>query len=275
MPLYNFTSGTIAHAEEVNSNFDYILSILAGMGAVDRIGELQIGPRGTGLLSAAHDTGGATTNFLQVGWNADWNNTGTSYVFSRLVPNAGATALRIGDSGIDILLTSATTGNLNSQMKSAMRLRENPTENDKSYLYLAPNIHMTNVNKFPDAIQDYRLTYTPMTTPPAIYSDAYLQKTLVVKKATDFGVPTNARAISIFAYVTATTSSGAGLKMYQEREGRSQRYGFTTHAPIGTIGRAGGWGVVPLGVDTLASKFVLETTYAIEEAHVYIVGYWS
>lgn len=274
--LHTFAAGTIARAEEVNNNFDYIMSILASMGAVDRLGELLIGPRGTGILTAQQDTGATADAFIQIGWNADWNKVGSKYVFQRIVDNAQATAIRLGANGMEVFTTDETTGNLDSQMKSVFHIKADKTTPNKSYVYLPPNFHFVNKNATPSDPQDYRLMYTPLTTPYAFYdSVAFGNKFTTTKSVYDWGIPTTAREVVIMAYVTATTASGAGFKMYQERASRNERYGFVVHAPIGTIGRAAGWGSVRIGEGEYAGKIVIETTYAFELVKAYAVGYFA
>lgn len=282
MAFHNFIPGTYAEAEQVNDNFSYLLSLIGEDATPDTAvtnGGFRIGPRRSALLSAVQDTGGASTNFVQLTWNADYTKANNVWSYSRILPNGNATAIRLGANGLSVYTTGATTGNLDSQLKNVFHLSPHATNPNAGYIAVPWEWSFQHHDGTARNIQDYRLTYVPMATPPSIYTSAQLTAGIRVLKATDYGVPQHAKAISIFAYVTAANGSGAGFKMFEERLNRDHRFGFTVHAALGgstgQIGqRAGGWGVVPLGVDTYQAKFCVETTARIELANVYLSGYW-
>lgn len=281
MPLpYTFISGNVAKSSEVNDNFNFIMDILGQLSTPDRIqplGEFMMGPRRTVLLTANQDTGGAQGNFFQVSWNADYNRQNTTWVFQRILPNAGASALRVGTNGIEFLTTSAKTGNLNSQMNKPWGLTATTGED---YMYFADAWHMQNVDTTATSLQHYRLTTVMLENPAPIYSNTWVSKGTDIRKATNYGIPRHAKAIVVTAHVTAANYSGAGMHFYQHRHsasiGANLYRGFVAHAPITGTGlgmRTGAQGIVPLGRGDFQSEFVIKRTSAFELANVYIVGY--
>lgn len=273
MPLpHILLANDVARSNDVNDNFAYVMSIIGSLSTPGRqksLSEFQFGIRQTGLLSAAQDTGGdVTMQFAQLSWNADWNLNATSgtWKFNRFIPNYGATVVRIGYHGFEILATRKGSGNLNTQLTPAFaaRITEN-TGSDYGYVFLPAymSIQLDDVDSVA-GIEDYRTTWSFLDTPKMIYDNAQLNKGLDVIVASKYGVPPNAKAL----YLTTDVVSTSGyLKLYQERSAASR------HWKYGFISRNGGSGVVQLGEGSYAGKFVIERTNAISSASVYISGY--
>lgn len=276
MPLpHTMVSGNVAKSSQVNENFNYIMDILGQLstpGRVQPLGEFLMGPRKTALLTANQDTGATSGNFFQVSWNADWNRKNSTWIFERILPGRNASALRVGTNGLEFLTTSATSGNLNSQMSKVWGLRATSGED---YMYLSNTWHMKGVDSTSSALQNYRLTTVLLNKPVAIYANTWVSKGTDFRKATNYGIPRNAKAIIINAHVTAANYSGAGMHFYP-RGGPSIYHGMVAHAPITGSGmgmRTGNQGIVPLGTGNYLGDFGIHRTSAFELANVYIIGY--
>lgn len=263
-----------ARSSEINRNFDYIMQILGTVVGTDRLllnREFMMGTRNNALLSAKHDTGAAGYKFFQISWNADWNVDPTNparYLFSRVVSTENATAIRIGEDGFSVLGTSSTSGELNGQMKTMFKVV--PTTGEDR-IVIGENWHIQRYDGLARNIQDYRLTYIIMEQPSSIYESQASNEGESVFLASDFAVPTSAKAIQISAYVTAGPTA-ASLWCYKERATRNKKWGFGVVAPAN--GDGAGSGVVPLGDGAYAGKFVIKRTKNFTSANVFIVGYY-
>jgi len=266
-----------ARSAEINRNFDFIMQILGTVVGEDRLlvnREFMFGVRNNALLSSIHDTGAANYKFFQISWNGDWNENPSSagkYLFSRVVANENATAIRIGQDGFSVLGTSSTTGELNGQMKTMFKVC--PTTGEDR-IVIGPNWHIQSYDGTARSIQDYRLTYTIMTQPISIYEGQSLAEGEHVYDAYNLGVPTSAKAIMLSGFSWANPSSATMIMLcYKERSPRNKKWGF------GMATNTGGWamgqGVVPLGEGAYAGKFVVKTYQGtFNEANLFIVGYY-
>lgn len=263
-----------ARSSEINRNNDYIMQILGTVVGDDRLllnREFVFGVRNNALLSSLHDTGAANYKYFQISWNADWNENPSAlgtYLFSRVVAGENATAIRIGSDGFSVLGTSATTGELNGQMKTMFKVCATVGEDR---IVIGENWHIQRYDGLARNIQDYRLTYTIMEQPTSIYENQASNEGETVFLASDLSVPTSAKAIQISAYVTAG-STDASVWFYKERSTRNKKWGFGVTAPAN--GDGAGQGVVPLGDGAYAGKFVIKRTKNFSLANVFVVGYY-
>lgn len=285
MPLITFKRDTIAKAEEVNANNQYLLSLIGEDSTEDRTvrGEYQFGPRRTGLISAQQDTGHAANRYLQVSWNADWEwvQSAGGWQWIRTLTNNPATSLRVGADGVTVLTTAQTTGNINSQLRNVFHIRPETGTVNGGGIYIPSDWHFQHYDAPARTMQDYRLTYTPLDSPRLVFDGAYFNRALTLtRSAWDYGIPHDAKCVSFSAHVTATNYSGSAFRVYQESSQRNWWAGMIVHAPLGvsnagaTGQRAGGWGVVPLGTGAHRGKFVIQTTAAFESVYLVITGYW-
>lgn len=215
---YEFLSGETARAAEVNANFSYVMSLLAGSvpGQIVPQGEIVMGPRKTGLISAQSDTSSTTSpkeNFVQFSWNItykrDINNV---WRFDRVLADTSGSALRVGRYGLEFYTTSQTTGNIDNAMADppfAVRATKGG-----DYLYLKRDWSMQQYDADARNIEDYRLGIVLLETPRAIFADTRVSKGIITKSAYDYGVPRHAKAIIVRMHVTATGASGAGMLIY-------------------------------------------------------------
>lgn len=285
MPLIELTSGDVARANDVNNNFNYVMSLLGSLSDPTRMKtttEYLMGVRQNTLFTGTHDTGGLDTDFFQIGYNADWNYSPTSgtWKFQRFITKAaspsadtGASALRLGPGEIDFLATSSQEGNLNSEMKSVFKIKLTSTSPSTDYIVVPNSIHFQNVDEeVDDELDAYRLMYTPFLSPNAIYDGQALNVAETVKRATDYGVSSHAKAISISCHVLADAGSDAQIKFYQDRSSPSDRFGFIVTALAGK--RGSGWGIVPLGVGARMGQFYISRDANFDAVSAYVVGYW-
>lgn len=264
MPLpHILTPNEIAYANDVNDNFAFVMSIIGSLSEPGRqrsLSEFQFGVRQNSLLTAAQDTGAEDYRFLQLGYNADWNLSGGRWKFKRYDSGWASSALRLGVGYAELWLTSATSGNLDAQMNNVFSIRATPADD---YMYVAKSLSIQHVDRAAEGIEDYRLTKVFLDTPKMIYENASLKKGIDVFTASNYGVPTHAKAITL---TTSVTTTDGELRMYQERGVRHWKYGF--------ISRYGGNGDVQLGEGSHSGKFVIERTGTISSASVYISSYY-
>lgn len=262
-----FVPGDVASATEVNENFQFVMSLLGELstpGRIKTLSEFQLGLRSNTLFTGTHDDGLSGSNrFFQLGYNADWNFSGGTWKFVRFDSGWGATALRLGIDGFEIYATDNATGSLNARMHNIFSARADETTGD--YVYLPKSTDIRHVDRATTGIQDYRLTKIFLTTPRTIFENQALNTGTVVYTATDYGVPTEAKAVCL---TTDVVSSSGYLKMYAEMSSSADR-----HVKYGFVSRNGGAGDVQLGQGSKAGKFVIERTGSITSASVYVTGY--
>lgn len=276
MPLpHSFIPGEIARSAEVNENFAYIMSILGQLstpGRVKTATEFQMGARANVLFTGTHDSGAAANKFFQIGYNADFNLISTVWKFVRFINNEGASAIRLGPSKVEFWLTSKTTGDLNAQMAPFFKAVATETNPNADYIYVPISWSFQRYDGEARNIGDYRTMYTFLNTPATIYDGGSVKQATSHFDATDFGVPTHAKAVALSVEGT-TGSSVARARFYMRRTSPSGRYGFTMAANAAARGNA--WGVVPLGIDSYAHQFTIERTAPFTSLTVYLVGYYA
>lgn len=242
-----------------------MLSLVGALSTPDRPKpppEFQIGFRQNTLFTGTHDSGSASFRFFQIGYNADWNFSGGEWKFSRFLNNEAASAIRVGAGFFEILATSSTTGSLNSQLEKVFRVVATSSGDD--YVFIPRNFYIKGRDTSSETIENYRLTDTFFTTPKTIFNSQQLTKGIEVYQASNYSVPSQAKAIILS---TDLTTSDGHFRIYQERE-KSDR-----HWKHGFVSRDGGQGKVLLGTGAYAGKFVVERTGAITSGSVYVVGY--
>lgn len=271
---HTFIAGDVAASQEVNDNFNYLMNIIGQLsteGRIQPLGELLVGARSNTLLTGAQDTGNLSREYYQIGWNADFNLVDTTWKFSRFISNRAATAIRIGSKGFEILGTSETSGDLDSQMSTMFAVRANKTSVNLDYYYMGQNWPIQSYDDVARDKEDFRTLYTPLETPYSIYHNASLSATTRVFRASDFGIPTNAQAIALSVEFKAG-GSRANIRFMRERDGRRESEGFVVHAPANEYGS--GWGVVNLGTGGYARKFAVKISASISEVDIAVQGYY-
>src|SRR5690606_29019573 len=120
-----FEPGEVAAASEVNANFRYLADILGE----DSTAEM-VHLRGLTVGNGTFEAPAPAANVLT--WNM---SIGNNDVIQRRESNKPASRLDIGQWGLEFSTTSATTGNLNSQVKPVFAIR--PTVNE-DWFYMDP-----------------------------------------------------------------------------------------------------------------------------------------
>lgn len=262
-----FQPGEVANAQDVNENFEFLMSIIGELSTPSRqttLSEFLLGLRSNTLLTGTQDDGVSSANrFFQIGYNADWNLSGGAWKFLRFDTGWGATALRLGPGSLSVFATDDTGGSLNARMHKIFGLTADAGEGD--YMYLPKETAVQHVDRVSTGIQDFRLTKVFLTTPRTIFENQALNASTVVYTATDYGVDIHAKAICV---TTDVVSTSGYLKLYAEQAVSSDR-----HVKYGFVSRNGGAGDVQLGQGSKAGKFVIERTGAITSASVYVTGY--
>jgi hypothetical protein len=242
-----------------------------------------MGPRDKFQVSGEADTEYGDDTFIQLSWNAElYDAGGGSWRVRRFSDGEESAAIRIGSgsnkaaSAVEFWLSSRTDGDLNSQFTRVAAFQARLNGDDT--FYLRDGMRMSRTAENPSDIEDYRLTYTPFATPKTVYDGVQLKKGRVTRTASSYGVPADAVAVQLSAYVTATASSGAGLKLMQAKASPSIGTGFVVHAyggPYSYYGRSGGEGIVHLGVSgSYDGKFYEERTATFSTGSLFIKGFW-
>lgn len=264
-----FEPGEVAAASEVNANFRYLADILGE----DSTAEL-VTLRGLKVGNGAFLSPDASQSLLT--WNTLRQQQGTGQVFVRNQTNMPASIVGLGQTGFEIRTTSATTGDLNTQLKTVFAARATKSEN---WFYMDPTWSIQRVNSQPKTIEDYRLTYVQLDDPVTIYEDATNRKSAgsAVHDMYRYGVPKNAKMVRMLSYVTALPASGAAMILMQARQKRHRKFGMIVHGYGGNAayyGRSGGQGDVPIGTGAYAGRIYEERTAGFEVASLYLQGYW-
>lgn len=284
MAIIRFTPGTIARAQDVNKNFDFIYTMLGQYSTTGRLtppGEIQMGARGNVLLSGAHDKGASGDRYFQISWNADWNfYTGKGHIFERFKDKEPATAVRIGAQGFVIRSTPETTGNLNSQMIVRLRAWRDKSQ---SWLYLEEGTRIVNWNEPSPSSEKERWTLTWFERPrPMWHYWVEYRSNKYTYAAASQGVPKHARAILVRVELKPGRGRQAALLLYQANEPKHEirEKGLrldTTRMTVGGVEyeiKASGQGVVPLGTGKYAGKFTIQA-----DGHawflVHVLGYYT
>ena len=275
MPLIQLTPGELAQANDVNANFNYILSLIGEDSTPDRMRsdvEIEAGSRGNTLLTGRQDISGAPTErkFYQIGWNADWNYVDGKWRFSRFVEGEPSTVMRLGWYGFEVMVTSTTGGNLNGQLEPIFAVRATTGDD---YVYIKNSFGIQGIDRDAQSIQDYRLTYVALDVPAIIYDGVALTNQDTSRNAGQFGVPSHAKMIRIRIEAKAGPNDAYIRFSRHEAEAHSRRYGFTMYAD------ANKWnsmeGDVRLGEGAYANEFRITRVQTFTTAFAYVVGYWT
>ena len=294
MPLpHVLAAGDVAHAQDMNDNFDYVVGLVGNLSDGTNFrppGPIIMGPRGNTQFISSQDTTGAVdpldqnNAFLQIGWNAEYYDTGLVdglsrpiYKFRRYNAGERASAIRVGEDGFTVLTTGKTQGDLDSQMEKAFEVR--PDDANGNRVYLPTSWGFTNYDGPPQDESDYRLMMTPMSPVATIYQDKTLQSGRTMHKASDYGVPPQAKALVISASVTTTpTDDEHGLMIYQAKNNPNNLHGFavfTGETGGDRVKTFTGQGIVILGIGSYAGKFYIERKKAFSSVSAYIIAYYA
>ncbi len=276
---HSFLPGEVARSADVNDNFAYIMSILGTLSTPGRIrtpSEFRMGARSNVLLTGTPDTGtndasGKRHEFFQIGWNADYNLISGSWKLGRFLTGQGASLIRLGDGQMWFMGTDDTAGSLEGAVTTWMHIKE---QGLSSYVYLPSNFSFQETNATANSLDDYRLMYTPLSTPGAIYDGAAHNAGTIIKNAKNYGVNGHAKVIAITCTIIADASSGpARVRFRQTRTSTNPKYGFTVTAGQGRYGS--GFGFVPLGEGTDDNKFTVDFVNKMDSISAFIVGYFN
>lgn len=270
MPVpHIFEAGEIAASSEVNENFQYFSDIIGNESTAEMMklkGGLQVGKS---------IYGSASPSYTLLGWNVVETGKGSSAQMQRIDSGKPATAIRMSGDGFDILTTSATSGDLNTQLRAVFGVHATKNED---WIFIDPTWSIQRVNQRPTSIEHYRLTYVQLEEPVTLFENQRFGGAgTATYDAYKYKVPRSAKMVRLMAHVTAFTWSGSALYLMQARKTTHKKYGFVVHDASdggGAWGRAGGQGDVPLGVGAYQGKFVVQRTAGFEQASLYLQGYW-
>lgn len=161
--LFTFQDGELILSSEVNANFRRIVEAI-GVNSTDKVlappGQITLGQREAASISSLSDRKANDDGYLHLGWNAreSFNRKG-QLVLSRTGGfNDGAAVMRLGSKGMQIFATSRAAGSLQNMPKLI------GIETNKRF-FINPSLSMTNVDRQPQSIEDYRLTLVPLSKP--------------------------------------------------------------------------------------------------------------
>ena len=270
MPLpYAFIAGDVARSSEVNANFNYLLNVLGDLVGPDRISTLKeflMGNNSQVLFSAT------SQHYFQLGWNADYNHLGGGiFKYVRFVANKNATALRIGKDGAEFIQTSATSGDLDKQMNTTWALRA--TSGD-DYMFFDPTWSMQTKDGTATLLEHYRLTYVPLQTPKAVYTNtAFADKESYTADVSTYSVvPRNAKMVKISVRIQSGSGGRSEIRWYPAGVTRSINNAIIVAAAANEVGAQSF--DLALGTGANKSKWTHEAVGAIASTYVSILGYW-
>jgi hypothetical protein len=265
-----FEAGQVAASSEVNENFQAVADAVGNDSTASRLnlpGDIVFGERDNAQISGLSDNASKSSrSFMQISWNAEQYGWGSAAKYRRFHDGEPAVQVRLGYNGFEVWTTSRTSGDLNSQLGRVFQIKATPGED---YCFIGFGI--TRKGEVPASIEDYRLTLVHFNTPKTIYENTTIYAGAKTRKATDYGVPANAKALLLSFEGNAPSSRGSIL-LTQARSSRSQKYGFLVRSPANEPNA--GQGVVPLGeTGDYAGCFVEDRGSQWNSASLYIQGY--
>jgi hypothetical protein len=270
MPLpYTFLTGTVASSAEVNANFNYIMSFFGDATSPD-----QFQPKGTFRTGAYGQIAGFLPSNVHLGWNVEQYSSGGKTLVRRFADKKPASMVHLGEAGFRVFTTGETTGNLEPQLKETLAVR---MENKERWVYIDNAVSIRGSNTRPLELDNTRLTYVAFSEPRTIMEGKWQGVGDDTINAFSYGVPSNAYAVELMVYATATTSSGAAYKLMRAEAKPHQRTGFITHAYGGNAamyGRTANQGKVLMGRGAYAGKITVNKTASFSEVSVYVQGYY-
>lgn len=293
---HHFEAGEIAHAQEVNDNFDYLVGIVGSLTINEDLlppGGFVMGPRHNSQLSAKHDTTGVVDPengnraFVHLGWNAEYYDTGfidelnrPIYAYRRYNTGERASALRVGENGFTVYTTDKTEGDLNSQLEKSFEVRN---DGANKYVLLPQNFSIQSYDGPARNSGDYRLTYTIMPDTPHIFSYASVGQGRASYNLTSYGVPANAKAVTmhVSAISTLQVNRGASIRITKASNDPSVSSGFAlwfpyreSGTPARTVAQSTS-GLVILGEGAFSNMITVDRSHSFTGLTLYITGYYS
>lgn len=222
--LFEFKPGTLILSSEVNSNFNQFVDIIGVRSNDDQLvlpGRISFGERQAATISALTDRAEANNAYLHLGWNAkEVFNKDASVGVARSVNNEGAAFLRVGTRGFSVFGTTDTSGNL---IPNRMRLFE---INTNKYIYVHPKWSFSNSAGKPAALDDYRLTLSPLTTPVEVLSIGKNAEYDAVKEI-NLSIP-NYHGVELFITARRRNANDLPPLIVIKGNGMDDRSGFKT-----------------------------------------------
>lgn len=274
MPVpHTFVPGAVIEAAQANANFAWLQAaigssssgtILAPTGSM-----VRLGPRNNSVLSTRRDTvADGNYPFIELNWNAEpyWDT--NVWKLRRYLTDENASTLTIGKSGLNFSTTDKKTGDLDTQLRKLFGVT---TVNGVDYVYMHPMAHISKKDGTPSSLQDMRLTYVPLNSPQALYTNATKTANTVSYRATDYDVHSNAVAVEVVAAMK-TNANAATWKITQTGSNNNMGTGLVLQSEAN--GRAAASGIVHLGTGSNAGKFTENRSNTLYEASLYIKGYW-
>ena len=256
---YTFEPGEIAASSRVNANFAAIADVIGQSSTATELrpgGRILLGPRGNYSIDARTDTTAGATSYLQVGYNTDAYLDSGTWKVRRFVANEPATAIRVGKDGFAIYTTSRTSGDLTAQFTKVFGVTAT-----------------TGADRVATSLDDYRLTYVPLSAPATLFNEVAAQPNVYTWSASSFAhIATSALVVRLSGYVTAGSSDTA-VKVMQARSSRHIKFGFGTWLKANET--RGIYGDVPLGYGgDYDGKFVVEIGATVSKIGLWIVGFY-
>lgn len=220
--LFQFKPGTLILSSEVNSNFEQFVDIIGSRSNDDQLvlpGRLSFGERQAGTISALTDRAEADHAYMHIGWNAKESfNSDATVKVTRTVNNERSAFLRLGDQGLSVFGTATTTGDLKPAEMKLFQISTN------KYVYVHPNWSFTNSNGKPDALDDYRLTLSPLPTPVDILTIGTNTDYAVVKKL-NLNIA-NYHGVELYISATRNNAKATPPVITIKGEGMADKSGF-------------------------------------------------
>lgn len=268
MPIIILQPGTVARADDVNKNFQYVLNLIGPTSDPDSFKppKIKLGPQQNFVLSAEHNIQGGANNFGFIGHNVEMIQVGNNWEYRRINDNSSPSAIEFGDGALRFRTTDRSAGQLNtaSNWPISMSIINTTTEN---YIMMEKRYQIKNTETTSRAQSVMRNTVTFLDTPVTIFEGASLGSGIKVYQASSFSTKIPADCTGVVVYC-ALSSSGSS-RWFAYPHGKDRRYGGSWSAH-GGYRSSGSQQIVPLSSD---GKFVLDREGSGYNAHLYIIGY--
>jgi hypothetical protein len=261
--------GTIARADDVNKNFQYLLQLIGLTSAPDAMKppKIKLGPQQNFVLSAEHNVVAGANNFAFLAHNAEMIAVGNSWEYRRINNNSMPTSMELGNGQIMFRVSERLSGQLNptTDWYPVMGLVNSP---DQAYMYLQREWNIKNRITTSSAQSYMRNLTTFLDVPVTVFEGKSLGSGSKVYKPASLSnkIPADANAVIVYCAFTGSTSA----RWWAYPQGKARQYGGNWSAHAG-YRSSGAQQIVPLN----GGQFTLEKEGSVTGANFYIQGWLS
>jgi hypothetical protein len=261
MPLTHFTPGTLAKAEELNDNFDYLLQLIGVTSDPEgaRPKRIYLGDNSTFVLAAENASNGPIiSNYCKLTYaNSAWS-------YTRIATGKAPSAIEFGSGRVLIRVAEDTSGSLTeSQFKVAFGV---VNDTDENFIYVPSHFNTKNTLYGDNTIEEYRLSTVFLQTPVTIFSGKSFGTGSTSYKPSSLSTAIPFHAKGVILYASFKASSEARWWVYPKGTDRQYGGSWSTH---GDYRNSGNQQMCYLK----SGQFTLEREGNSSSASLYIQGY--